>query len=580
MESVIETKSSNTLLEYVASQLKDPEYFVKKVRELYNRPEAESFDVIEFKDGRVFERFSQPQCIGDRVVGRVWSFRDITERKRAEEALRKQALVWQRMSEGVMVLGNDDLIFDWNPAAEKMFGYSRDEMLGKKTDMLGMADVTPGITSGIRRDGNWSGEIDFVRKDGSLGVAEVNVVPLRDEDGKIIGRVGVNRDITARKREEEALSASEQRFRDFAGAASDWFWEMNAELEFSFISDRYFEIAWLGPEAVIGKKWSDLAGTSRTETAPEKWRAHFYDLDAQRSFRDFEYSIKGKDGDTRYVLISGVPVFGRNGDFRGYRGIGTDETDLKRANIALKEAKEQAEFASRTKTEFLANMSHELRTPLNSIIGFSEMLEGEFFGPLGSDKNREYAGDIKSSGTHLLRIISDILDVSKIEAGAVELDEKEIYIGETIDACVAMVKGRSIEAGVELSTNVPDDLPYLLADLTALKQILLNLLSNAIKFTPSGGKATVKALVDADGASVLKVVDTGIGIAAAEIPKVLEPFSQVGDIITRTHEGAGLGLSLAKSLTELHGGTLELESEVGVGTTATVRFPPDRTIRP
>ena len=374
------------------------------------------------------------------------------------------------------------------------------------------------------------------------------------------------------------LRDSEKRFRDFANAASDWFWEMDADLRFTYFSDRAFEIMKADLRGVIGKTRKEIAGTAQIEADPEKWHSHFDDLEAHRPFRGFDYSFIGTDGVERSLSTSGLPVFDDDGVFHGYRGTGTDITELKKAEAVMREAVEYANVANRSKTEFLANMSHELRTPLNSINGFSELLEREYFGSLGSDKNREYVSDIRRSSMHLLRLISDILDVSKIEAGAVELDEEEVDIGETIDVCLAMMKTRSNDAGVSLSANTSDGCPSVRADSTAVKQILLNLLSNAIKFTPTGGEVAVTAFFDGNGASVLRVVDNGIGIAAGDIPTILEPFTQVGDIMIRNHEGTGLGLSLSKSLVELHGGTLDLESAPGAGTTVTVRFPPERTI--
>ena len=252
--------------------------------------------------------------------------------------------------------------------------------------------------------------------------------------------------------------------------------------------------------------------------------------------------------------------------------------ERKNSEKVLLLALQQAETSSYAKTRFLANMSHELRTPLNSVIGFSHMLESEAFGSLGSEKNKEYVSNIKDSGSHLLRLIANILDISRIEAGGKELADQRVDLGETIAASVTMMKAQAAGAGITLSMELPDGGSRLRGDPTALKQVLLNLLSNAVKFTPAGGRVLVQVAVDNDGETVVTVADTGVGIAAENIPKVVEPFAQVGDIMTRKHEGVGLGLALAKSLTELHGGTLGIDSEVGSGTTITVRFPPERTL--
>ncbi len=247
-----------------------------------------------------------------------------------------------------------------------------------------------------------------------------------------------------------------------------------------------------------------------------------------------------------------------------------------RAEAELRVAKEQAEFASRSKSEFLANMSHELRTPLNAIIGFSEMMRLETFGPVGGAQYREYVRDIHESGTHLLSLINDILDLSKIEAGEFELKEEAVDVARAVSACRRSIKVRAKEGGLTLTTRLSGELPRLRSNERAVKQIILNLLSNAVKFTPAGGKVTVHAEIEEEGCFALSVSDTGIGIGADDIPKLFTPFSQVDSSVTRKHEGTGLGLSLVKSLVEMHGGTIKLESELGNGTIATVRFPAER----
>ncbi len=243
----------------------------------------------------------------------------------------------------------------------------------------------------------------------------------------------------------------------------------------------------------------------------------------------------------------------------------------------LAEARDVADAANRTKSEFLANMSHELRTPLNAVMGFSEVIQNEMFGPVGVPQYVDYAADIYTSGAHLLEIINDILDLSKVEAGKLELAEERIDLRGIAEAVFQLVKGRADEGGVKLMHDIAPDLPRLHADKRKLKQMLLNLLSNAIKFTHQGGAVDLIARLGEDGGLVLLVRDTGIGIAADQFDHVLAPFGQVDSALAREHQGTGLGLPLVKALVELHGGRMVLESEPDTGTNISLCFPPERT---
>ncbi|MCW5732248.1 MAG: response regulator [Alphaproteobacteria bacterium] len=252
--------------------------------------------------------------------------------------------------------------------------------------------------------------------------------------------------------------------------------------------------------------------------------------------------------------------------------------ERKRIVAMLKEAKEAAELANRAKSQFLANMSHELRTPLNAIIGFSQIIREQTAGPPVADCYRDYANDILTSGMHLLELINDILDLSKIEAGKLDLLESVIEIGELVESCLRPMQARSSESGIRLVTALPRDLPGLWADARKMRQILFNLISNSMKFTQPGGRVEVRAELDGEGLE-LAVADDGIGIAQEDIPRVLTPFVQVESTLTRRHSGTGLGLPIARSLAELHGGSLSIESAPGAGTTVRVRMPGERLLR-
>jgi two-component system cell cycle sensor histidine kinase PleC len=253
--------------------------------------------------------------------------------------------------------------------------------------------------------------------------------------------------------------------------------------------------------------------------------------------------------------------------------------DRRLSQIALEAGRKEAELAARTalaasraKTEFLANMSHELHTPLSSIIGFAEMMEREVLGPM-PPAYRDYAKNIFESGRELLGMVGDVLDMSQIEAGKYVLREAELDVAETLTAMFRLVQGRAAQAGLYLQARLPKDLPRLEADEKAFKQIIGNLLGNAIKFTNAGGRIYVLPAVAPEGELTIRVVDTGIGIKEGDLARILAPFERVGEAMTRRQPGAGLGLSLVNALIGLHGGTLQIQSKVGVGTVVTVSFP-------
>ncbi|MBI4968836.1 MAG: PAS domain S-box protein [Rhodospirillales bacterium] len=253
--------------------------------------------------------------------------------------------------------------------------------------------------------------------------------------------------------------------------------------------------------------------------------------------------------------------------------------ERERATARIREAKELAEAGSRSKSEFLAAMSHELRTPLNAILGFSDVMLGQTFGPIENPRYRDYLGNIRDSGQHLLELINDILDIAAIEAGRINLSEEPVHLEAIVHSSLRLVRPRAQKNNIALEVALAPEIPTVIADTRRLKQILLNLLSNAVKFTPEGGRVTLAARLDAEGALLLTVTDTGIGMDEDGIAKALMPFGQVDSTLARRFEGTGLGLPLTKGLVEAHGGTLAVVSARGQGTTVTVRLPSAR-LRP
>jgi len=415
----------------------------------------------------------------------------------------------------------------------------------------------------------------------------------RTSDG---GTVGIHADITELKKVQADAENARARMADWAGVSIDWFWEFDPDERFTYISE--------GLEKATGLSAAGRIGTWRFELArdydPHKpeWREHLDAVAARQPFRDFVFATTAADGSIRYISTSGKPIYDENGRFLGYRGSSrnvtmriaheralarqTDELaamvhDLERARVDAVNARVAADAANQAKSQFLANMSHELRTPLNAILGFAELMREAVIGPLDA-RYQEYARDIYSSGSHLLRLIDDILDLSKIEVGRLDLREESLDLGELLVECRRLLMDRARQGEVDLIEHLPADLPMVFVDRLRLKQVLLNLLSNAIKFTPPAGRVTVDVVRSEAGGIAIVVADTGIGMDPDKVDTALQPFQQLDASLARRYEGTGLGLPLAKKLTELHGGALEIVTAPKRGTTIRVLLPAARVL--
>lgn len=498
-----------------------------------------------------------------------------------------------------------------------------------------------------------------------------------------------------------AREKSEHRFRAFAEIASDWLWEMDADLRFTFFSEGYYEASGIKPEDVIGTARDTFVGRELSKQDAENWKAHYKTLAARKPFKNFEYSSTTPQGAVRHFRTSGVPKFSDEGEFEGYFGTGSnittavetrrqmnrdqkrlidavetmsdalalfdpddrlvfcndrfkqlnpdlsasirtgmtfeemlrdnirhdriveaigreeeyirdrlaqhrdpkapilsqrsdgrwllvkeerspdgstflinsDLTALKQREEALQHAKEAAERASRHKSEFLAKMSHELRTPLNAVIGFSDVMQRELFGPLDNEQYQSYARDIHFSGQHLLDLINDVLDLAKIESGKYKLNIRDVDLAAMVRDSRRLVRTEIGDKKLQVRTLVEDGLPSIEADERAVRQILINLLTNAVKFTQEGGRIRVRAARAGPDRVRIVVYDNGIGIPESETGMVLSPFAQIGLTDHATGGGVGLGLSIVDSLVRLHNGTLTIKSALGDWTRVTVEIP-------
>ncbi|MDF1793109.1 MAG: PAS-domain containing protein [Thalassobaculaceae bacterium] len=391
------------------------------------------------------------------------------------------------------------------------------------------------------------------------------------------GTITTVSDISEMMRAEHALRESDARLRDFVRASSDRFWELDPKLRFTMLMDMRIDTHFPQASQFLGRtRWDMASGDPETDPI---WKEHKETMERHEPFRDFRYAIPDAQGDLRHWRLSGVPVFGDDGEFKGYRGTSVDETnyreELQQAQQALRTALRDAETANRAKSMFLATVSHELRTPLNAIIGFSDLLVSEVFGPLGDQRYTAYARDVQASGHSLLSLIEDMLDLTRAEIGQIMLRESRVDIATEVSASVGMVRSRQTGTAPRIEIDIPADLPPTWADGRLIRQILFNLIANASKFTMADGIVTIDAEI-CEGGLEIRVRDTGIGIRTRDIDKVLRPFEQVDSALNRKYEGIGLGLPLSKAFVELHGGSLSIHSELGVGTTVTIWLPADR----
>jgi PAS domain S-box-containing protein len=336
-----------------------------------------------------------------------------------------------------------------------------------------------------------------------------------------------------------------------------------------YVNPSFGRITGYESQEVIGQPLRFLQGRGTPQDQAERLERALI----QRRAANLLLRSQRKDGKPFWNDMHVNPILEDGGHVAHFVAFITDASPRIRTEENLREAKHQAEIANRAKSDFLANVSHELRTPLNAIIGFSEIMKMQMFGPMGHRQYAAYADDIHLSGKHLLSIINDILDLSKIEAGRFQLHIDDVDLEETFEDCARLVRERAENAGLRVTRAIDPATPHLLADKRAVKQIIINLLSNAIKFTPQGGEVIMTAKPTAGGWVALSIADTGIGIPPEQLDNALSAFGQVDNPFTRTQEGTGLGLPIVKSLVELHGGQFQIESAVGKGTKITMVLP-------
>jgi PAS domain S-box-containing protein len=474
----------------------------------------------------------------------------------------------------------------FNVGAERMLGYSAAEVMNKVTpadisdpqELIARAEalseelgtsITPGFEALVFKASRGIEdiyELTYIRKDGSRFPAVVSVTALRDAQDAIIGYLLIGTDNTARKVVEEEQKKAEQRLRD------QQFYTR------SLIESNIDALMTTDPSGIItdvNKQMEALTGCTRDELIGAPFKDYFTDpgraeaaikrVLREKSVTDYELTARARDGKQTVVSYNATTFYDRNRKLQGVFAAARDVTERKRVEVELQQAKAAAESASRTKSDFLASMSHEIRTPMNSIMGIADLLAKTALTP----EQDRYVQVFRRSGDNLLNLINDILDLSKVEASQLELEQTGFSLNDHLEKVIEMVEPRALEKGLTLTCEIaPDVHTELVGDPTRLRQVLLNLLSNAIKFT-NAGEVTLRVAPDGDlsipTAVRFSVRDTGIGISPEQQGQVFERFTQADSSTTRRFGGTGLGLTISKRLVELMGGRIWVESEVGKG---------------
>ncbi|MCD8562580.1 MAG: PAS domain-containing sensor histidine kinase [Alphaproteobacteria bacterium] len=385
--------------------------------------------------------------------------------------------------------------------------------------------------------------------------------------------VGTFTDIEDRRKAERALSVAEKKYRNIVENAPSGIYQMTPEGLYLSANFAFARILGYGTAEDI---LAGIKNANQSVYVSARERINFIrELDDKGTISNHEAQVFRRDGSKIWISESARVVRDDNGGILYYEGSIEDITERKTQEEALHEAKVNSDLASRAKSEFLANMSHELRTPLNAIIGFSDIIGAQAFGEIKQPEYIEYATNINESGKHLLKIINEILDISKIEAGDRQLNEGRVDLHKVVKSCLELYAGK-IETGRIDITDMMAGIPKVIGEELAIKQVVMNIISNAVKFTPSGGRLTLSYEVDKGGRLRIAFTDTGVGLDEHQIKKALSPFGQVDNDLSRSGSGTGLGLTLVSSLMKLHDGELELFSQKGIGTTVTIVFPVER----
>lgn len=512
---------------------------------------------------------------------------EMSERERLNTLIQKSALenkaIINSVSDIIFELSIDGRILFLNEAWSKVTGFKLDRSIGRNLfDLIYVQDQAEQkenfeqLVKGQKKAYRAFSRIRTV--DGKYRTIEIAFSMLRQDDNKDLRAVGTITDVEERRRAERALGEAEKKYRQIVENAASGIYQVTPEGQFLSANPSFAKIIGYDTAEDILRDVNKAQEQIYVDTA-------FRDRTLQEIAKlgmpkKYEVQVKRKDDKIIWVSEFIRPVHDDDGTLLFYEGSMEDIDQRKKAEIALKEAMTESDLANRAKSEFLTNMSHELRTPLNSVIGFAEIIKNEAYGPLQQPEYKDYANSIHESGKRLLNVINEILDVSHIEAGDRELKEGIVNIKEVVASCLEMMKPKSDAKKIRIENKAKNSDLNLIGEKHAIKQMLLNLMSNSIRFSPDQSFMMIDAEIDNEGRMRISVTDTGVGLTEQELEKALSPFGQVNTEHNREKSGTGLGLTLVKSLVELHGGELEMVSQKNIGTTATLTFPMKRVSKP
>lgn len=553
---------------------KAPEQFVQQINTLLKERKPVYNEILETVDGKILSRDYVPIFIDEIYRGHFWKYTNVTDQVQYQEILQeseeRNRLVMNSSLNAIVISDDKGKIQYWNPRAEQLFGWTKEESIGKSMTELFIPQhmraahsngMNRYLSTGVSHIINKELELTAINKSGEEFPVELIVVTYQQNGKKFF--CGFLKDISSRKKSENLLKAQEEKYRNIIANMNLGLLEVDNEENILFANQSFCEISGYTSTELIGSK-TDMFFLSEQE---QSLLAKKHQLRTQGVSDSYEIAIKNKRGEIRWWFISGAPNYNDKGKLIGSIGIHLDITKQKQLESELADAKNKAEEASVAKEAFLANMSHEIRTPLNAIIGMIRELSREEL----SNKQQTYLSHTDTAARHLLSIVNSILDISKIEAGELELDEHDFSLEALIANIKSILYMKASTKQLQLSCSISDAVwPAHLGDSSRIRQVLINLMDNAIKFTLEGFvklSVQVQSEDDKNQTISIRIEDSGIGMDAAYLKQLFSKFSQAEKSTSRRFGGTGLGMSITREIIKMMGGTIEVESSQGKGTT-------------